>query len=117
VNLPLVIGPVDRRKGPSREIEQANTHNEPQEYLSAAARVKTPPQRPRPPPGLAPCPLGDLPPWPPTAPVPYRSRSTRRSSHTGPLVSRTTPSEPKTRKRSKERANQRSCVTASTVPS
>ncbi|CAG6391519.1 hypothetical protein SCOCK_120155 [Actinacidiphila cocklensis] len=29
VCLPLVIGPVDRRKGPSREIEQANTHNEP----------------------------------------------------------------------------------------
>jgi hypothetical protein len=31
----LVIGPVDRCKGPSRENEQANTHNELQEYRPA----------------------------------------------------------------------------------
>ena len=37
----LVIGPVDRCKGPSRENEQANTHNELAEYLRAPGRVKT----------------------------------------------------------------------------
>lgn len=102
--MPLVIGPVDRRKGPSREIEQANTHNEPAEYPRSPARVKTPPVRRRGParrPGA----------------VRYRARATLRSSHTGCGASLTTPSEPKTRKRSKERANHRSCVTASTVPS
>jgi hypothetical protein len=46
-----------------------------------------------------------------------RARLTRVSSQTGSEVSRTMPSEPKTRKRSKVRANQRSWVTASTVPS
>ncbi len=43
VSLPLVIGPVDRRKGPSREIEQANTHNKPRGYPGAPGRVKTRP--------------------------------------------------------------------------
>jgi hypothetical protein len=38
---PLVIGPVDRRNGLSRENEQANTHNELAEYRPAPARVKT----------------------------------------------------------------------------
>src|SRR6266540_419302 len=37
----LVIGPVDRCKGPSRENEQANTHNEHAAYLRWAGRVKT----------------------------------------------------------------------------
>ena len=46
-----------------------------------------------------------------------RARLTRASSQTGSAVSRTTPSAPKTRNRSKVRANQRSWVTASTVPS
>ncbi|GAA3633141.1 hypothetical protein GCM10022420_002250 [Streptomyces iranensis] len=41
--LPLVIGPVDRRNGLSRENEQANTHNELAEYRPAPTRVKTPP--------------------------------------------------------------------------
>ncbi|GAA1068631.1 hypothetical protein GCM10009574_062490 [Streptomyces asiaticus] len=43
--LPLVIGPVDRRNGLSRENEQANTHNELAEYRPAPTRVKTPPRR------------------------------------------------------------------------
>ncbi|SDO38751.1 hypothetical protein SAMN05216259_109241 [Actinacidiphila guanduensis] len=41
--LPLVIGPVDRRKGLSREIEQANTHNSIAGYPWPPWRVKTPP--------------------------------------------------------------------------
>jgi hypothetical protein len=43
VYLPLVIGPVDRRKGLSREIEQANTHNSIAGYPWPPWRVKTPP--------------------------------------------------------------------------
>ena len=39
---PLVIGPVGRRKGLSREIEQANTHNDIAEYPGEPWRVKTP---------------------------------------------------------------------------
>ena len=49
--------------------------------------------------------------------VSQRARSTRRSSQTGRSDSRTFPSAPKTKNRSKVRANQRSWVTASTVPS
>ncbi|CAM5668655.1 hypothetical protein SHIRM173S_06815 [Streptomyces hirsutus] len=41
----LVIGPVDRCKGPSRENEQANTHNKHAEYPCSAGRVKTSPPR------------------------------------------------------------------------
>jgi len=41
--LPLVIGPVNRRNGHSRENEQANTHNELAEYRPAPTGVKTPP--------------------------------------------------------------------------
>ena len=42
-----------------------------------------------------------------------RARSTRPSSQTGSSTRRPSPSAPKTRNRSKPRANQRSCVTAS----
>ncbi|GGR23677.1 hypothetical protein GCM10010219_30520 [Streptomyces netropsis] len=42
--LPLVIGPVDKRKGPSRENDQANTHNELADYRPAPIRVKTCPR-------------------------------------------------------------------------
>ncbi|EDY50863.1 hypothetical protein SSCG_03891 [Streptomyces clavuligerus] len=80
---PLVIGPVDRRKGPSREIEQANTHNEAEHYPRTAGRVKTI------------CRAG--PHRAPALTERYRARCTRRSSQTGSRVSRTTPSEPKTR--------------------
>ncbi len=84
---PLVIGLVDRRKGPSREIEQANTHNELAEYRPAPGRVKT---RPEPPyeHGRA---------TPSPGRPGYRFRATRRSSQTGSGVSRTRPSCPKTR--------------------
>ena len=44
-------------------------------------------------------------------------RSTRPASQTGSGVSTTSPSAPNTRNRSKVRVNQRSCVTARTVPS
>src|SRR5689334_4627122 len=80
--LPLVFGPADRRKGLSRENEQANTHNELAEYPASTVRVKTRPDalvralvviRPR--------------------PSGHRLRSTRRSSQTGSVDSRTTPSE------------------------
>ncbi|GGP91139.1 hypothetical protein GCM10010249_06430 [Streptomyces roseolilacinus] len=40
----LVIGPVDRRNGLSREIEQASTHNKPEEYAASPTRVKMTPR-------------------------------------------------------------------------
>lgn len=46
MHLPLSIGPADLRKGPSRENDQANTHNEPEEYPGAPTRVKTRPRSP-----------------------------------------------------------------------
>ena len=48
---------------------------------------------------------------------PQRCRVTRASSHTGSSLCTTMPSARNTRKRSNPRANQRSWVTASTVPS
>ncbi len=120
---PLAIGRRDRRKGPSREIEQANTHNELAEYRAVPSGVKT---RPEPAygsgPGRGAVTVGVARPTAGTRrPVPagrphYRFRATRRSSHTGSAVSRTSPSDPNTRNRSKAFANHRSCVTATTVP-
>lgn len=57
--------------GPSRENDEADTYNNPRHYPPRPGRVKT--RRP------------------------YRFRSTLRSSQTGSVDSRTTPSEPKTR--------------------
>ncbi len=68
---PLVTAPENLRKGCPREDDGADTYNNHRQYPSRPGRVKT--RRP------------------------YRSRLTLRSSQTGSVDSRTTPSEPKTR--------------------
>lgn len=68
---PLVTAPENLRKGSSLENDEADTYNNPRHYPPRPGRVKT--RRS------------------------YRSRSTLRSSQTGSLVSRTTPSDPNTR--------------------